>query len=115
MTTYAIVNAGGKQYRVEKGDTIRVESMSENLGDTVEFKDVRMVSRNGEVVLGSPSVKGAKVTTEVMGHGKNDKIVVFKYKSKTRYRVKNGHRQPYTDLKVTGVSYRRSRKKTDGS
>ena len=112
---YAVIATGGKQYRVEKGDTIRVESMPGNLGDILEFKDIRMVSRNGEVFLGSPSLKGAKVSAEVLAHGKNEKIVVFKYKSKTRYRVKNGHRQPYTDLKVTGVSYRRSRTKTDGS
>ncbi len=105
MTTYAIVNTGGKQYRVQPGDTIRVESLSGDEGDLVELEDVRMVSDEGEVTLGSPTVDGAKVTAEILGRGKAKKIIVFKYKAKTRYRRKNGHRQLYTELRITDISH----------
>jgi large subunit ribosomal protein L21 len=105
MTTYAIVNTGGKQYRVQPGDTIRVESLSGDEGDLVELEDVRMVSDEGEVTLGSPTVAGAKVTAEILGRGKAKKIIVFKYKAKTRYRRKNGHRQQYTELRITDISH----------
>lgn len=105
MTTYAIVNTGGKQYRVQPGDTIRVETLSGDEGDLVELEDVRMVSDEGEVTLGSPTVAGAKVTAEILGRGKAKKIIVFKYKAKTRYRRKNGHRQQYTELRITDISH----------
>ena len=105
MTTYAIVNTGGKQYRVQPGDTIRVENLSGDEGDLVELEDVRMVSNEGEVTLGSPTVAGAKVTAEILGRGKAKKIIVFKYKAKTRYRRKNGHRQQYTELRITDISH----------
>ena len=105
MTTYAIVNTGGKQYRVQPGDTIRVESLSGDEGDLVELEDVRMVSDEGLVTLGSPTVAGAKVTAEILGRGKGKKIIVFKYKAKTRYRRKNGHRQLYTELRITDISH----------
>lgn len=105
MTTYAIVNTGGKQYRVQPGDTIRVESLSGDQGDLVELDDVRMVSDEGEVTLGSPTIAGAKVTAEILGRGKAKKIIIFKYKAKTRYRRKNGHRQQYTELRITDISH----------
>ena len=100
---YAVIQTGGKQYRVQPGDTIRVESLPGDEGDEVELSDVLMVSRDGDVTLGNPTVAGAKVTAEVAGKGRGPKIIVFKYKAKTRYRRKNGHRQSYTDLKVTGI------------
>ena len=116
MSTYAVVQSGGKQYRVAEGDTIRVESIDEYDGGQVEIGDVRMISHDGEVVLGSPTVEGASVTAEVVGHGKGRKVVVFKYKPKVRYRRRTGHRQHYTDLKVTGISYAGSGEQdTDGS
>ncbi len=105
MSTYAVVESGGKQYRVAEGDTIRVEAIDEADGGQVEIGDVRMISRDGEVMLGSPTVEGASVTAEVVGHGRGKKVVVFKYKSKVRYRRRTGHRQSYTELKVTGISY----------
>ena len=104
MVDYAIVQTGGKQYRVGPGDTIRVELVPGDYGDEVALRDVLMVSQDGAVTLGTPTVAGATVITEVVGKGKGPKIIVFKYKSKTRYRRKNGHRQPYTDLRVTGIS-----------
>ena len=104
MTTYAIVRSGGKQYRVQAGDTIRVESLPGDDGDPIELDDVLMVSNEGEVTIGTPTVAGAKVSAQVTAQGKAKKVVVFKYKAKTRYRRKNGHRQHYTDLRVTGIS-----------
>ena len=101
---YAIIESGGKQYRVQRGDTVRVETVPGDEGDAVEFDNVLLVSQNGSLSLGTPSVPGARVTTEVVRKGRAKKIIVFKYKAKTRYRRKNGHRQSYTDLKVTDIS-----------
>ena len=103
MSEYAIVKTGGKQYRVETGDTFRTESIPGDIGDTVELTDVLMVSQDGDVKLGSPNVEGAKVITEIEANGKGKKIIVFKYKSKTRYRRKNGHRQHYTRLMIQDI------------
>lgn len=104
MATYAIVQTGGKQYRLQPGDTVRVESLPGDEGDLVELDDVRMVSEDGDVTLGTPNIPGAKVTAEILGRGRGKKIIVFKYKAKTRYRRKNGHRQNYTELRVTDIS-----------
>jgi large subunit ribosomal protein L21 len=104
LTTYAIIQTGGKQYRVEQGDTIRVETLPNNDGDNVELEQVLMVSKNGDINLGDPTLPKAKVTAQVVGHGRHKKIRVFKYKAKTRYRKMQGHRQGYTELKVTGIS-----------
>ena len=111
---YAVIQTGGKQYRVQPGDTIRVESLRGDEGDAVELTDVLMVSQDGNVTLGTPTVAGAKVTAEVVGNGRGKKIVVFKYKAKTRYRKKNGHRQPYTELRVTGISMVKKRTRRSG-
>ena len=105
MTTYAIVNTGGKQYRVQPGDTIRVENLSGDEGDLVELEDVRMVSDEGEVTLGSPTVAGAKVTAEILGQGKDKQTIGVKYEAKTRYRRKNGDRQEYTELHINDISH----------
>ena len=103
---YAIVHTGGKQYRVAPGDTLRVEYLPADEGDLVELEDVRMLSdEGGDVTLGSPAVEGAKVTAEVLAQGRAKKVIVFKYKAKTRYRRKNGHRQNFTELRVTDISY----------
>ncbi|MDP7412879.1 MAG: 50S ribosomal protein L21 [SAR202 cluster bacterium] len=104
LNDFAIVTTGGKQYRVQTGDTIRVESLAGDVGDTVDLTDVHLVSLDGEVSIGAPTVPGAKVVTEIAGSGKGKKIIIFKYKHKTRYRRKNGHRQLYTDLMVNDIS-----------
>ena len=104
MTDFAIVQTGGKQYRVKSGDTIRVESLAGDQGDTITLDDVRLISKDGEVTIGKPSIEGAEVTAEVVNKGKDKKVVVFKYKAKTRYRKKNGHKQTFTDLKVTEIT-----------
>lgn len=104
LSDYAIVQTGGKQYRVNAGDVIRVETIPGDEGDVVELNDVRMLSLDGDITIGTPSVPDAKVVAQITAAGRGKKIIVFKYKAKTRYRRKNGHRQPYTDLKITSIS-----------
>ena len=104
MTDFAIVKAGGKQYRVSTGDTVRVESLPADQGDTVTLDDVLMLSLDGNVEVGTPTINGATVEAEVVGKGRDKKVVILKFKAKTRYRRKNGHRQHYTDLRVTNIN-----------
>ena len=92
---YAIIKTGGKQYKVSEGDLVRVEKLPYEVGDTVEFDQVLLVSGD-EVKVGSPVIENAKVTATVEDQNKDKKIVVFKYKPKKQYRKKHGHRQPYT-------------------
>ncbi len=98
---YAVILTGGKQYRVQEGDTIEVEKLDGNPGDKVEFP-VLMTSDNGNVVAGE-SVK-AVVTAEIVGNVRTKKIVVFKYKAKKNERKKNGHRQSYTRVKIVKIA-----------
>jgi large subunit ribosomal protein L21 len=99
---YAIIATGGKQYRVSEGDTIYIEKLENEVGDIVSFP-VMMLS--GETIeVGSPFVTGASVTGKIVRHGKGEKIVVFKYKSKKNYRRKAGHRQPFTQVEITGIN-----------
>ena len=100
---YAIVKTGGKQYRVSPGDVLDVEKLSVEEGAKVELTDVLLVSQKGSVTVGSPGVQGAKVIGEVEKQGRGDKIVVFKFKSKTRQGTKTGHRQSFTRLRITGI------------
>ena len=104
LNTYAIVQTGSKQYRVQAGDKIRVESLPVYTGEIVSIDDVLMVSREGDVKVGTPVVAGARVRAQVTSRGRGRKITVFKYKSKVRYRRKKGHRQHYTDLRIIDIS-----------
>jgi large subunit ribosomal protein L21 len=111
---YAIVESGGKQYRVSEGDEIVVEKLSASVGDKVELDKVLLLNDDKEVKVGTPYVDGAKVLAEVTDEGRGKKIVVFKYKAKKDSKSKQGHRQPYTTLKIeslTGAKKTRSRKK----
>ena len=100
---YAIIKTGGKQYRVKQGDVLDVELLALDVGSIAEFDEVLAVSENGQVNFGSPTLSGAKVTAEVQSHYKDRKVILFKYKSKTRYRRKLGHRQNYTRLLIQGI------------
>ena len=104
MNTYAIVQTGSKQYRVQAGDNIRVESLPVYTGEIVNIDDVLMVSSDGDVTVGTPVVSGARVRAQVTSRGRGRKITVFKYKSKVRYRRTKGHRQHYTDLRIIDIS-----------
>ncbi|MGB2855210.1 MAG: 50S ribosomal protein L21 [Dehalococcoidia bacterium] len=99
---YAIVETGGKQYKVSPGQTIDVEKLSVD-GDTVELDRVHLVADGDKVTLGRPTIVGAKVVADVVGDGKRGKVIVFKYKPKVRYRIKKGHRQPYTRLAIKEI------------
>lgn len=99
---FAIIETGGKQYNVTEGDIIKVEKLSNAVGDKVKF-EVLMISDGKKLVAGTPTVKGAEVTAEVLSHGKGDKIVVYKYKPKKNERKKQGHRQPWTELKIVSI------------
>ena len=99
---FAIVQCGGKQYKVSENDVISVEKITNAVGDKVNL-DVMLVSENGTVVAGNPFVEGAVCEAEVVAHGKGDKIVVYKYKPKKNERKKQGHRQPFTQLKITSI------------
>ncbi|AOT72767.1 50S ribosomal protein L21 [Geosporobacter ferrireducens] len=101
---YAIIETGGKQYRVQEGDTLFIEKLEASQGDTVEFDKVLAVSKDGQLVLGTPVVGGAKVSATVVENGKGPKVIVFKYKAKKDYRKKQGHRQPYTKVKIEQIN-----------
>ena len=100
---YAVIRTGGKQYRVEAGQRLRVEKLSGAAGDRVEFPEVLMIGGDGEVAVGTPTVENAKVVGEIVEQGRGRKITVFKYKSKTRYRRVRGHRQQQTLLAITEI------------
>ncbi len=100
---YAIVETGGKQYTVRPGDTLRVEKLSDAPEDALELDRVLLLSRDGVVKVGQPLVEGASVRAEVVGNGRSRKITVLKYKPKVRYKRKTGHRQHYTELRITEI------------
>ena len=99
---YAIVTTGGKQYKVSQDDIINVEKLDANVGDKINL-DVMMIVDGDKVINGNPLVKDAEVVAEVVEQGKEEKLVVFKYKAKKNYRRKQGHRQPFTALKIVSV------------
>lgn len=100
---YAVIETGGKQYRVQEGDTLFVEKLDVEEGNKVSFDKVLILSNEGEVSVGSPYVEGAKVEANVLGQGKAKKIIVFKYKAKKNYKKKQGHRQPYTKVQIEKI------------
>ncbi len=100
---FAIVEQGGKQYRVAEGGTIEVDRLQNEVGDTLLMEDVLLSVDDGQVTIGTPLIEGAKVQAKVLDHFKGRKILVFKYRPKQRYRVKSGHRQQYTRLLIESI------------
>ena len=100
---YAVFKTGGKQYRVKPGDILDVEKLPGEVDSVAEFGDVLAVSDDGQLTVGSPFVPGASVLAQVQSHYKDRKLIVFKYKAKTRYRRKRGHRQTYTRLLIQDI------------
>ncbi|HEY8836426.1 MAG TPA: 50S ribosomal protein L21 [Dehalococcoidia bacterium] len=100
---YAVIRSGGKQYTVREGETLDVELLTAEAGGSIELNEVLMVGEGADVAVGQPLVAGAKVVADVVMHGKGDKIIVFKYKPKTRYRRKIGHRQRFTRLAIREI------------
>ncbi len=101
---YAVIQTGGKQYRVAEGETLRVEKLAASTGDKISFSPLLFADDGGNVQIGKPNVSGIKVEAEVMGQGLGEKIVIFKYKRRKSYRRKTGHRQPFTALKITAIT-----------
>ncbi|MGM0378466.1 MAG: 50S ribosomal protein L21 [Bacillota bacterium] len=101
---YAVIKTGGKQYRVQEGDELFIEKLDVNAGDSVDFDEVLVVSNDDEFKVGNPFVKEANVNASVIENGKGPKVIVYKYKNKEGYRKKQGHRQPYTKIKVESIS-----------
>lgn len=102
-TIYAVIQTGGKQYKVSPGDTIKVELLPVESGSNVELDQVLLIADGDKVTIGSPTIQGAKVVATAVRQGKADKVIVFKYKSKVRSRRKKGHRQPYTELTIKEI------------
>lgn len=101
---YAVIETGGKQYKVHEGDVVFVEKLDAEEGSLVTFDRVLAVNREGSMSFGNPLVSGASVNAKVIGHGKDRKIIVFKYKAKKNYRKKQGHRQPYTKVQIEKIN-----------
>ena len=100
---YAVIQTGGKQYRVAEGETLRVEKLPASPGEKLSFVPLLFADDGGNVQVGKPKVSGIKVEAEVLEQGRGKKIVVFKYKRRKSYRRKAGHRQPFTALKITAI------------
>jgi large subunit ribosomal protein L21 len=107
---YAVIRTGGKQYRVAEGDRIQIEKLEASVGDTVNFEEVLLVDDGSATQVGTPLLNGATVSGEVVSQGKGEKIIVFKYKPRKGYRRRTGHRQQLTDVNITGISVKGSKK-----
>ena len=101
---YAIIRTGGKQFRVEPGATLRIPSIPGDAGSKVEFGEVLLGSDGKAVKAGTPLVGGAKVTAEIVKHGRGEKIIVFKFKRRKNYARKQGHRQGFTEVRINSIS-----------
>ncbi|MDQ3389007.1 MAG: 50S ribosomal protein L21 [Gemmatimonadota bacterium] len=101
---YAIIRAGGKQFRAEPGHTLRIPSVDIEPGETLRFEDVLLGADGDTVKIGAPLLGGALVTAEVLRHGKGEKIIIFKHKRRKNYRRKQGHRQKFTEVRVSEIN-----------
>ena len=100
---YAVIVTGGKQYRVSQGETLRVEKLSSQEGDTIAFDKVLMVGTDDTVTVGTPLVAGGKVSATVTGQGRGEKVYIIKFRRRKHYRKRQGHRQAYTEIKITDI------------
>ena len=101
---YAVIATGGKQYRVEKDGVLRIEKLDAEAGSTVEFSEVLLIADGDKITVGTPRVTGAKVSATVESHGKGDKVTIVKFRRRKHYLRRKGHRQQYTQVRVTGIS-----------
>ncbi len=100
---YAVVKTGGKQYRVAKGDKLRVESLQAAEGESIDLAEVLMISEGDNITIGTPLVEGAKVSATITAHGRGKKVEIIKFRRRKHYRRQAGHRQNYTELEITGI------------
>lgn len=101
---YAVIKTGGKQYKVSPGDVVRVEKLAVKRGDTIEIKDVFMVADGDKVSVGKPTLASARVTAEVMGDGRGEKLLIFKHRRRKGFRKTTGHRQDFTALRIKEIT-----------
>jgi large subunit ribosomal protein L21 len=101
---YAIIKSGGKQYRVQEGQTLKLEKLEVPTGDTLEFDQVLLVADGDDISVGAPLVGGAKVAAEVVSHGRGDKVQIIKFRRRKHHMKRQGHRQWFTEVKITGIS-----------
>ncbi len=101
---YAVIRTGGKQYRVSEGDVIRVETLAAEAGSSIDLTDVLMIANGDDIKIGTPVLDGAKVTADVTAHGRHKKIEIVKFRRRKHFDRRTGHRQNYTELKITGIA-----------
>ena len=101
---YAVIKTGGKQYRVAKGETLKVEKLDVATGETIEIDQVLLVADGEDVKIGAPVVEGAKVDAEIVAHGRAKKVTIVKFHRRKHHRKQMGHRQWFTEIKITGIS-----------
>ncbi|MBB1487953.1 50S ribosomal protein L21 [Oceanospirillum sediminis] len=101
---YAVIKSGGKQYRVAEGDVLKIEKLELETGASVDFDQVLLVADGDDVKVGAPLVDGAKVTAEVVSHGRGDKVKIIKFRRRKHSMKRQGHRQWYTEVKITGIA-----------
>ena len=101
---YAVIESGGKQHRVVEGEQLKLEKLDAATGETIEFDRVLMVGAGEDVKIGTPVVEGGKVTAEVVAHGRHEKVKIVKFNRRKHYRNETGHRQWFTEVKITGIT-----------
>ena len=101
---YAVIISGGKQYRVQEGQTLKLEKLTAEVGTTINFDQVLMVANEGDVKLGTPLLTGSKVSAEVISHGRGVKVKIIKFRRRKHHKKQMGHRQHFTQVKITGIS-----------
>src|SRR5690554_2510361 len=101
---FAVIVSGGKQYRVQEGQTLKLEKLAVEAGSSVEVDRVLLVGNGDDVKVGAPVVEGAKVAAEVVGHGRGDKVTIIKFRRRKHHMKRQGHRQWFTEVKITGIS-----------
>lgn len=101
---YAVIKTGGKQYRVKEGDTLKIEKLELETGSAVDFDQVLLVANGEDVKVGAPLVDGAKVSAEVVNHGRGDKVTIIKFRRRKHSMKRQGHRQWFTEVKITGIA-----------
>ncbi|MDM3872400.1 50S ribosomal protein L21 [Porticoccus sp. W117] len=101
---YAVIASGGKQHRVQEGETLRLEKLEVATGESIDFDEVLMVADGENINIGAPVVDGAKVSAEVLAHGRGDKVSIIKFKRRKHHRKQMGHRQWFTEVKITGIN-----------
>ena len=101
---YAVIKSGGKQYRVQEGQTLKLEKIEVPTGESIDFNEVLLVGSDDDITVGAPLVEGAKVSAEVVSHGRGDKVTIIKFRRRKHSMKRQGHRQWFTEVKITGIS-----------